>query len=76
MPKTFLSELMQDSVLYFGTYRAEFTASDGTVAENWLTWQNPSTSEPDFHVPESLGKLYFPDKQGTLCAGNGLYGSF
>ena len=61
IPKTFLSGLMQDNSLYFGAYRAEYSNSNGTVVENWQTWQAPPTAEPDFHVPESLGKLYVPD---------------
>ena len=61
VPKTFLSGLMQDNSLYFGAYRAEYSNSNGTVVENWQTWQAPPTAEPDFHVPESLGKLYLSD---------------
>lgn len=27
--------------------------------ERWISWVNPATAEPDFHVPASLGKLRF-----------------
>ncbi|MDR2423193.1 MAG: carbohydrate-binding family 9-like protein [Prevotellaceae bacterium] len=61
VPKTFLSGLMHNNTLYFGAYRAEYSNSNGTIVENWQTWQAPPTAQPDFHVPESLGKLYVPD---------------
>lgn len=28
--------------------------------EDWLSWVDPKTKEPDFHVPSSLGWLEFP----------------
>ncbi|MDR3182666.1 MAG: DUF4838 domain-containing protein [Planctomycetaceae bacterium] len=43
--------------VYFGAYRAEFSRKDGKIVENWQTWIDPQTVEPDFHVPSSLGKL-------------------
>ncbi|MDR2469562.1 MAG: carbohydrate-binding family 9-like protein [Tannerella sp.] len=61
VPKAFLSGLMQDHELYFGAYRAEFSDNNGTIVQNWQTWQTPPTAEPDFHVPESLGKLCLSD---------------
>jgi hypothetical protein len=47
-----------DGFLSFGAYRAEFSkAKDGTLIMNWLTWIDPQTASPDFHVPTSLGRL-------------------
>ncbi|MEN6406957.1 MAG: GDYXXLXY domain-containing protein [Thermoguttaceae bacterium] len=55
-----------DSVL-FGLYRAEFShdrtarpadpKSPPSVQKDWISWINPKTAEPDFHVPSSLGWL-------------------
>ncbi|MDR3111508.1 MAG: hypothetical protein LBU65_17695, partial [Planctomycetaceae bacterium] len=59
IPLRFLNDFVQkDGTIYFGTYRAEFSkAQDGILVMNWLTWIDPQTAEPDFHVPSSLGKL-------------------
>ncbi|GHT12205.1 hypothetical protein FACS1894170_06730 [Planctomycetales bacterium] len=59
IPLQFISDFVQeDGTLFFGTYRAEFSKSkDGTLVMNWLTWIDPKTKSPDFHVPSSLGKL-------------------
>ncbi len=44
-----------------GVYRAEFTKPG--QEENpvqWITWIDPHTEEPDFHVPSSLAKVSIP----------------
>jgi len=42
----------------FGIYRAEFRhAAEGGWSESWLSWIDPGTAEPDFHVPASFGRL-------------------
>lgn len=44
--------------LYAGVYRAEFSReADGTVRRSWLTWVDPRTEKPDFHVPQSFGRF-------------------
>ncbi|GHT21650.1 hypothetical protein FACS189419_02870 [Planctomycetales bacterium] len=62
IPLQFLNDFIQeDGTLFFGAYRAEFSkAKDGTLIMNWLTWIDPKTASPDFHVPSSLGKLKIP----------------
>ena len=44
-----------------GLYRAEFShapAPDSThINENWISWIDPRTAKPDFHVPSSFGTL-------------------
>lgn len=59
IPLQFLNDFVrEDGTLYFGTYRAEFSkGKDGTLVMNWLTWIDPQTESPDFHMPSSLGKL-------------------
>jgi hypothetical protein len=59
IPIGFLSDFLHNGeFIYFGAYRAEFSKKEGVIVENWLTWNNPLTAKPDFHVPSSLGKLY------------------
>lgn len=42
----------------FGIYRAEFRHGEGSdPIEGWISWVDPRTKEPDFHVPESFGVL-------------------
>jgi hypothetical protein len=47
----------QDRFL-FGLYRAEFShKADGTVDEAWISWKQPDSETPDFHIPSSFGAL-------------------
>jgi hypothetical protein len=57
IPLGFLNPLVKDGAVYMGAYRAEFSKKEGGTLENWLTWVDPKTPKPDFHVPSSLGKL-------------------
>ena len=46
------------SPIKFGIYRAEFRHTEGPEwAESWISWVDPKTAEPDFHVPQSFGTL-------------------
>ncbi|MEM8955169.1 MAG: carbohydrate-binding family 9-like protein [Verrucomicrobiota bacterium] len=39
-----------------GVYRAEFSrATDGSTIEDWISWVDPQTKNPDFHIPASFG---------------------
>ncbi len=41
-----------------GVFRAEFSHTrGGPPEEHWISWIDPGTREPDFHVPGSLGSL-------------------
>ncbi len=45
-------------LLCAGLYRAEFShRADGSVHRGWMSWVDPGTAEPDFHVPSSFGVL-------------------
>ncbi|MEX0313656.1 MAG: carbohydrate-binding family 9-like protein [Allomuricauda sp.] len=54
-------ELLKDDTLEAGIFRADTDVLPD--AENpdgdfkWITWVDPNTKEPDFHVPTSFGKL-------------------
>ncbi len=48
-----------ETCLRAGVYRAEFShAADGTVVEDWISWVDPGTENPDFHVPGSFGEFW------------------
>jgi hypothetical protein len=67
IPLAFLKNLLQtDGFIYFGAYRGEFSKQGDSILENWLTWIDPKTEKPDFHVPSSLGKLKFSSKETDI----------
>lgn len=42
--------------LFAGVYRAEFSRKpSGDVHFGWMSWVDPQTPKPDFHVPSSFG---------------------
>jgi hypothetical protein len=47
---------------FAGLYRADFSRRpDGSVHFGWMSWVDPQTSTPDFHVPSSFGVLELRD---------------
>lgn len=64
IPLEFLEGLTHGEDVFFGAYRAEFSREDDKLVENWLTWVDPGTASPDFHVPASLGKLVLERRAG------------
>jgi Carbohydrate family 9 binding domain-like len=52
-----LGVLQADAREFFvGVYRAEFShLPDGGVHFGWMSWVDPQTKTPDFHVPSSFG---------------------
>lgn len=58
-----LGVLKADTKEFFaGLYRAEFShRPDGGVHFGWLSWIDPQTAKPDFHVPSSFGVLELRD---------------
>jgi hypothetical protein len=44
------------STLRAGVFRAEFCHGPGAAPEeHWISWINPRTAKPDFHVPSAFG---------------------
>jgi hypothetical protein len=58
-----LGVLKPDAREFFaGLYRAEFSQEpDGGVHFGWMSWVDPQTATPDFHVPSSFGVLELCD---------------
>jgi len=45
-----------DSSVRAGIFRADFRHGHGAAPEeHWISWIDPGTKEPDFHVPSALG---------------------
>lgn len=55
--------LLVDGKMTTGVYRAEFShREDGSIREDWISWIDPGTAKPDFHVPSSFGQFRFVEK--------------
>ena len=48
--------ISDDSSIIFGVFRADFIEGEKSMI-NWYTWIDPSTRNPEFHVPAALGRL-------------------
>ncbi len=50
--------LLKNGKIETGIYRAKFNeVSKGNYEPTWITWVDPKTPEPDFHLPASFGVL-------------------
>jgi len=46
--------------IYVGLFRADLRVDQNKkLAEHWISWIDPNTGKPDFHVPKSLGIFQF-----------------
>jgi len=45
----------KDGLMRTGVYRAEFSGKQGALNMEWISWVDPHTPEPDFHVDASFG---------------------
>lgn len=54
-------KLIRDGIMRTGAYRAEFSASGDSDNPHmaWISWVNPNTPTPDFHVDASFGEFRF-----------------
>lgn len=44
-----------------GVYRAEFEIVNGRETANWITWVDPKTEKPNFHINSSFGQFILKD---------------
>lgn len=50
--------LIQDDSIETGVYRAKFLKTDDLQYEpTWISWVNPETETPNFHIASSFGKF-------------------
>ena len=60
IPLDSLAELIDGTELRVGLYRAEIShGPEDTLIEEWISWIDPETKEPDFHTPSSFGSFIF-----------------
>ncbi|WP_433829179.1 sugar-binding protein [Flavobacterium anhuiense] len=51
-------DLIQNNVIEAGVYRAKFSQNENMEYEpTWISWVNPNTETPNFHIPSSFGKF-------------------
>ncbi|MBL4746409.1 MAG: carbohydrate-binding family 9-like protein [Flavobacteriaceae bacterium] len=52
--------LLKNTVIETGIYRAKYNKqADGSFEPTWISWVNPQTATPNFHIASSYGKLEF-----------------
>lgn len=54
--------LIQNDVMRAGVYRAEFSApkkDEKDPVMEWISWVDPKTEAPDYHVDSSFGEFRF-----------------
>jgi len=51
----------ESATFHAGVYRAEFSHEGDGIHEGWVTWIDPQTEQPDFHVPSSFGVFELAD---------------
>lgn len=50
--------LIQDNSIEAGVYRAKFSKNEKQEYEpTWISWVNPNTETPNFHIASSFGKF-------------------
>lgn len=51
-------DLIQDNIIEAGVYRAKFSKDEnGNYEPTWITWIDPNTAEPNFHIASSFGRF-------------------
>jgi len=51
-------DLIKDNCIEAGFYRAKYTQQENKLFEpTWITWVNPDTETPNFHIAGSFGLL-------------------
>jgi hypothetical protein len=51
-------DLIQNNTIEAGVYRAKFSKDENqNYKPTWISWVNPNTPEPNFHIASSFGKF-------------------
>lgn len=54
--------LINKNIIEAGIYRAKYSQqSNGQFTPTWITWVDPQTETPNFHIASSFGKLLLED---------------
>ncbi|GAA4296001.1 sugar-binding protein [Aestuariibaculum suncheonense] len=50
--------LLNNNIIQTGIYRAKYNHTNkGVMKPTWISWVDPNTEEPDFHIASSFGVL-------------------
>lgn len=49
--------LLKEGTLQAGIFRADCVRTSGETEFKWISWENPDSKTPDFHIPSSFGLL-------------------
>lgn len=52
-----LALLSEDNTMRVGVFRAEFTKPADEIIMQWISWVDPKTHAPDFHVDSAFGEF-------------------
>lgn len=51
-------DLIHNNTIETGVYRAKFSKDEnGNYEPTWISWVDPNTAEPNFHIASSFGKF-------------------
>lgn len=54
--------ILNDNVIETGIFRAKYNEIEKSIFEpTWISWVNPNTEEPNFHIASSFGMLQLID---------------
>lgn len=67
-----LGIVQKEGKIRAGLFRAEYGSGPGTPLEGWISWVDPATPSPDFHVPSAFGWI----KGASLPETDGKPGSW
>lgn len=54
-----LNLFSEDQIIRVGVFRAEFTKNHDELVMQWISWVDPKTEVPDFHVDSAFGQFRF-----------------
>jgi len=54
--------LINDNKIETGIYRAKYSKKNNNFEPTWISWVNPNTKTPNFHIASSFGLLHLLDK--------------
>jgi len=62
-----ICNMQPGSRIIAGIYRGEFSRSQtDAIEQSWISWQDPGTEKPDFHIPSSLGIFVVDDRVSSI----------
>ncbi|MBD3341878.1 MAG: endoxylanase, partial [Candidatus Lokiarchaeota archaeon] len=64
LPMKMIRNITDTDILRAGIFRGEFHYGDKSdIIQHWISWVDPATEIPDFHVPTAFGAFKFIELQ-------------